>query len=310
MIIQNISKSSQIQISSIENPKIQNFQRKLDLTAPITLQLSQEGQQLSKLFKQFYEEYHSIEAIEKRQREQLEKEQTDRRLNNEFSLHVEYRFPENTLQKTIQKALEGKVVNASLYAAELASAIRSYISMPDKSVEERTAYREMALKQVEYIAENYFNNEKEAMNFLSEIIKYYENDILREKGYVVIDNSGIQPFKKYSSPMSNGEVSFYALAKKYIDKDYFERFMNGEGTPEESRKLLNQLQSLKKKYSKELAKEFERNEQQVAKLIQTTKSIFETFTWENGRVISELKEEQSYWNDVIEWNHRLLNLFF
>src|SRR5690606_21154900 len=110
-----------------------------------SLQLKQvsDDDHLGQLFRQFYEEYNSVEAVEKRRLEQLEKEKSYNRLEDEFSLKaVQYEFPENTLQHTIKKALEGKVVNASIFAAELASAIRSFVSMPDKSVEERAAYRE------------------------------------------------------------------------------------------------------------------------------------------------------------------------
>ncbi|KKB34530.1 hypothetical protein PYH69_08540 [Mammaliicoccus lentus] len=95
--------------------------------------------------------------------------------------------------------------------------------MSDKSAEERAAYREIALKQAEYIAEKYLDNEQEATSFMNEINKYYENDVLREKRYVVIDNSDLKPFKNYSIPLSNdNDVSFYTLAKKYMDEDYFE----------------------------------------------------------------------------------------
>src|SRR5690625_8043472 len=87
------------------------------------------------------------------------------------------------------------------------------------------------------------------------------NDVLREKGYVVIDNSDLEPFKKYSSPLSNGnDVSFYTLAKKYMDEDYFERFINGEGTAKESAKLLIQLENKKEKKRKENTKEYEYRE--------------------------------------------------
>ena len=138
----------------------------------------------------------------------------------------------STLQYTIQKAVEGKVVNASLYAAELAAAIRSSVSMPDKSVEERAAYREMALKQAQYIAEHYFEDEQEAASFLNEIMKY-----------------DVKPFKKYSNPISNdNDVSFYALANKYnkyMDKDDLERFIRGEGNPVESAKFLSSLTIIK-----------------------------------------------------------------
>lgn len=60
-----------------------------------------------------------------------------------------------------------------------------------------------------------------------------------KKRYVVIDNSDLKPFKNYSIPLSNdNDVSFYTLAKKYMDEDYFEWFINGEGTATESAKFL------------------------------------------------------------------------
>lgn len=226
---------------------------------------------LSQLFRQFYEEYNSVEAIKKRELEQLEKENAYNRLEDEFSLKVKYEFPENTLQYTIKQALEGKVENASLYAAELAAAIRGSVSMPEKSMEERAAYREMALKQARYIAEHYFDNKQEASSFMNEIIKYYENDVLREKGYVVIDNSDLTPFKKYSSPVSNGKM--------------------------------------KEKYAKEIIEEFELHEQQVEEQIKTTKLMLESFVWENGRVTGPIEEQPNYLVEVLKWNQNMLNLF-
>lgn len=276
----------------------------------LKISFSQEGLILSKLFKQFYEEYHSVEAIEQRQREQLAEAEAYNRLEDEFSLTVKYNFPENTLHQTIKVALEGKVVNASLYASELASAIRSSVSMPDKSAEERAAYREMALKQAQYIAENYFDNEQEASSFINEINKYYENDVLREKGYIVIDNGNIKPFKTYSSPISNkNEVSFYTLAKRYMDKDYFERFINGEGTPEESAKFLMQLNNNREKYTEAILSESEREEQQAVAAINTAKSALEALEWEHGRNIRTIEGQPSYLYNVLKWNNQMLNLF-
>ena len=261
-------------------------------------------------FQQFYEEYNSAEAIEQRRLEQLEKEQAYNPLTDEFNLLVKGNFPENTLHHSINEVLEGKVKNASLYAAELASAIRSSISMSDKSVEERTAYREMALKQAEYVAENYFDNKEEATSFMNEINKYYENDLLREKGYAVIDNSDLEPFRKYSSPLSNGnDASFYTLAKKYMDEDYFERFINGEGTAKESAKFLMQLENNKEKYRKEITEEFEFNEQQVEALVKDVKSMFESFVWEKGHITGTTGEELDYFDELINWNKNMLSLF-
>src|SRR5690625_7586310 len=113
--------------------------------------------------RQCHKENNSDEEIEKRKLEQVEKEQSYNRLEDDFSLiEVKYVFPENTLHHTINEALEGKVVNSSLYAAELASAIRSSVSMPDKSAEERTAYRKRALKQ-EIRRESSRRNEERTM---------------------------------------------------------------------------------------------------------------------------------------------------
>lgn len=266
---------------------------------------------LGRQFQKFYEEYNSAEAIEKRQLEQLEKAQAYNHLTDEFMLKgVKYHFPENTLHHTIMEVLEGRVVNASLYAAELAGAIRSSISMPDKSGEERAAFREMALKQAEYIAENYFDNEQEARFFMNEIYRYYENDVLREKGYIVIDNSDLEPFKNYSSPITKGnDVSFYTLAKRYMDEGYFERFVNGEGNPAESGKFLMQLQNNKDKYSKEIIEEFELNEQQAKEQIIATKSMLESFVWENGLVVGTMEEQPNYLDEILKWNKSMLNLF-
>lgn len=279
-------------------------------TASLKLNKPSKNDPLVQRFQQFYDEYSSAEAIEKRQLEQLEKEQAYNRLEDEFSLKgVHYVFPENTLHHTIHKALEGKVVNASLYAAELASAIRSSVSMSDKSAEERAAYREMALKQSQYIAENYFRNEQEAASFMNEINMYYENDILRDKGYVVIDNSDLQPFKNYSSSIANDNGSFYTLAKRYMDKDYFERFMNGEGTAAESAKFFMQLENNKEKYLEEIIEEFELIEHQVEELVTVTKSMFESFEWESGLVTGTKEELPDYLDEVLKWNKHMLNLF-
>lgn len=272
-----------------------------------------ENDKLGELFRQFYEEYNSVEAIEKRRLEQLEKEQSFNRLTDEFNLEgVEYIFPENTLHNTIKNALEGKVKNASIYASELAEAIRSTISMADKSAEERATYREMALRHAEYIADHYFDNEEEAAMFMTEITKYYENDILREKGYIVIDNSDIEPFKRYSSPISKeGEVSFYTLAKRYMDEEYFDRFMSGQGTPEQSAKYLMQIQNNKEKYTKEILEENALLEQQSEATIQAAMLLLDSLQWENGRVVASTEDSQQpdYLRDLLVWNENMLNLF-
>ena len=63
----------------------------------------------------------------------------------------------------------------------------------------------------------------------------------------------------------------------------------------ESAKFLMQLKNNKEKYSKEIIEEFEINEQQVEEQITATKSILESFVWENGLVTGTMKNNQIIW---------------
>lgn len=280
--------------------------------ANLKLNTVSEDDPLIQQFRKAIEEYNTPEAIEQRKLEQLEKEQAYNPLTDEFNLLVKRNFPENTLHHTIHQAMEGKVKNASLYAAELANSIRSSVSMADKSVEERAAYREMALKQAEYVAENYFDNLEERTAFMDEVNRYYENDMLREKGYVVFDNSDLGPFKKYSSPRDKGNVSYMALAREYMDEDTFERWINNKASKEETDKFLHHLIKNQGKWSKEIIKVADQSAQLAEKAIAKVQEKFASFTWENGRVIArgeEGEEQPNYFNDLLEWNEHMLNLF-
>ncbi|MBO1003873.1 hypothetical protein [Pseudogracilibacillus auburnensis] len=275
--------------------------------------LADENDELLASFQSFYQEFMSAEAIEKRRLEQMENEQSFNQLESKFAVEgVHYVFPEGTLQHTITKALEGKVKNASLYASELASAIRGSISMPEKSVEERSAYREMALRQAEFIADNYFESEEEAKAFMDELLEYAENDLLREKGYIVIDHSDMKPFKAYSSPNAkHDEVSLSTIAKRYVDNDYVERMINGKGTPEETRQLLMQIQQHKKKYQNGILSEFVKNERDAINQINSGKEMVKNLEWVDGYVSNNAETDQSdILTALIKWNENMLNLFY
>lgn len=277
--------------------------------ASLTLRTGTDQDALIQNFRTFVEEYNSPEAVEQRKLEQLEKEQAYNPLTDEFNLLVKRGFPENTLHHTIHEAMEGKVKNASLYAAELAGSIRSSISMAHKSIEERAAYREMALKQAEYVAENFFDNEEERAAFMDEINRYYENDLLREKGYVVFDNSDLEPFKRYSSPRDNGKVSYMTFAREYMDEDTFERWITNEATKEEIDKFFRQLVSNQEKWSREIIEEAELHTQRVEKAIANVQEMLESFVWVDGRVIATGEEQPDYLDELIQWNENMLNLF-
>src|SRR5690625_1829103 len=229
-------------------------------------------------------------------------------MTNEINLLIKGRFPENTIQQTIYKSMEGKVKHASLYAAELAESIRSSISMPDKSAEERAAYREMALKQAEYVAENYFDNEKERAAFMEEVNRYYENDLLRERGYVVYDDSDLEPFKKYSSRRDDNKVSYMTLASEYMDEDTFERWIN-YATEEETDKFFRQLVNNRAKWSREIIEKVEQNAQKAEKAIADAQDMFATFVCADWNFIATGEEQRDYLNKLIKWNEDILNLF-
>jgi hypothetical protein len=57
----------------------------------------------------------------------------------------------------------------------------------NETVEERAINREKGLKLAEYIAENYIDESDERKEFLNGIKYFYDNAVLRDKGYTVIE---------------------------------------------------------------------------------------------------------------------------
>lgn len=138
-------------------------------------------------------------------------------LENEFQiLGVSYVFKPGSLEQFISEKLEGKAENASLLASEIAENIRGTVSNPNATIDERAVNRKTALRLAEEIARNYFDNVDESKDFLSVINEYAENDVLREKGYVVFDNSDMKPFKEYTLPTApENYICGSTFAEKY-----------------------------------------------------------------------------------------------
>lgn len=191
--------------------------------------------------------------------------------DNEFLvLGVTYTFSENTLEKSIADYLNGKSKNPSLVANELAQMIKGTIFNPEATVEERGINREIAMKNAKYIAEKYFENQDEAEAFMNEISRYAENDIMREKGYVVLDNSELAPFRSYTTAY-NGSVSWRQYAEKYGTSDLREIFEN----PIELEAFVNKISNLSPKWDDEIVKEFEAHENHVAEIIRNVKNTLD-----------------------------------
>ncbi|MPW25480.1 hypothetical protein GC105_06735 [Alkalibaculum sp. M08DMB] len=186
-------------------------------------------------------------------------------LENEFQiLGVKYIFQEGTLEQFLTEKLEGKTKNASLLASEISKNIRGTVYNPNATIEERAINRKTVLKLCEYIAQNYFYNEDEFNEFLAEINKYVENDVMREKGYVVFDNSDIEPFKNYTFPnATNDYINASSYAKKYGYTN-FEEILNDHEKLEDFLKVLNKNGET---WTKQIVKEFKKNEQLVQSII-------------------------------------------
>ena len=148
--------------------------------------------------------------------------------------------------------------------------IRGAVYNPNASVEERAINRETALRHTEYIAANYFDSPGEAKAFLDGVNRFAENDILREKGYTVIDGADIAPFRSYINP-ADGSIGWSAYATKYGKSDIREIFAN----PYERQLFFNSLSANQKKWSEEIIKAFENNEKAVADIINTVKSTLD-----------------------------------
>lgn len=173
-------------------------------------------------------------------------------------------FNDGTLEKFIADSLEGKAKNASLVANELGQMIRGTIHNPNATVEERATSRETALRLAEHIARDYFDNPDEARAFLDGINRFAENDVLREKGYIVFDNAkpDVVPFRSYTLA-TDGSVNWSEYAKKYGKSDVREIFSN----PKELQSFVNALSSNSQKWDAEIVAAFEDNEKRVADMI-------------------------------------------
>jgi hypothetical protein len=186
-----------------------------------TVEISAAGRQNLELKIRGPEDFHfaNMDEVLAQQRELKEKGMQDpKRLDpfdDPFQLRgVTYQFPDGSLEKSLTDYLEGKAINPSLVAAELSRMLKSTYSNPGATIEERAVTRETAVRNAEYIAQNYFRDHDEAQGFMALVRKAAEKDILREKGYFAFDNSD-KIIKAHSLPGS--ENAFNANAKRVAE---------------------------------------------------------------------------------------------
>ena len=189
--------------------------------------------------------------------------------DNEFQiLAVHATFIEGSLEHFIQGALDGKVRNSSLVASELGQMIRSAAYNNGATVEERAVLRETGMKHAEYIAQNLFDDPNEAKAFLSGVKGFYNNDVLREQGYTVLEGAGSPHiFKSYISP-HNGEININEFAKKHGVSDITSIISD----PVKWTEFTAALNKNRDKWSEEIIKAFEDNARNVDTIINLVKS--------------------------------------
>lgn len=174
-------------------------------TGSVKVTFSDEAYQLLKSFSMSEKTYNALfnNEISKAEKRELLDELVETDNTQKPELEVTSSSGLTFLDQYLSDILRGKVENASVIASQITENIRATINQPELTVEERAFNREMALKQAQYIAQHYFEDREQAREFLSVINRYANNDILREKGYVMLDGfikgEDVGPIEPYSS---------------------------------------------------------------------------------------------------------------
>jgi hypothetical protein len=239
---------------------------------PVTVTISTQGR-LASLQMNLASLDTSIFSEEARNQRRAESEQLmNERLSldpfdNEFQiLGVVHEFNAGTLESFIQGALDGKARNASLVANELGQMIRSAANNNGATAEERAINRETGMRHAQYIAQNFFDNPDEAKAFLDGIQQFYDNDVLREKGYTVIEGSDIAPFRSYTMPNApKGHMSLNAIAKHFGASD--EVLNNPDKLLGFVVNLFETQRLAPEEWNKDIVESFDENEQRIADMI-------------------------------------------
>jgi hypothetical protein len=97
-------------------------------------------------------------------------------ISNEFNVQHQ----DGSAEHFIFSVLDGRVENAYDVAMQLGNMV---FNTSNTDLETRAADREAGRELAKHIAENYFDDPKEAQAFMDKINKYIENSELRDKGY-------------------------------------------------------------------------------------------------------------------------------
>lgn len=228
-------------------------------------------------FLKFDKDFMSHEAATLRKMqlaEQLRQPAVIQSIETDVRLGIKYDFSPNSLEGYIASALNGKVQNSYVVANELGQMIRgAAYDRNNSTIDERAVRRETALLNAQYIADQYLHNPDEAKAFLKKVQEAADNDILREKGYVVIEGSGIEPFRNYTMPGApEGYVNTSALLKKYDPNLSMRELMEN---PSKYNAFASEAQKYEQQWAAETILSFEQNAANVDGIIKQVKDTFD-----------------------------------
>ena len=277
-VTQNVTTTNTNHYGNVVGNSNQSTEQTKTNDVAVTVELSQAGCSQAKLYLGNRTDSASDEAL----REQLKNEAKVARqdggkygnavdpFDNPFQLtSVTYSFREGSLEDTINKYLDGKAFNSSLVAGELGKMLQGTFHNAHATVEERAVNRETAIRNAESIANVYFDDENEAKAFMDVIRKAAEDDVWREKGYLVVNVPDIRALRPHENPIDTEDSRMYNL---FALKNY--GMTPDKMTPEMFKEMdaafLTAFQKDKgKSLGAELNKPFDDNEKAVASKIES-----------------------------------------
>ncbi len=176
---------------------------------------------------------------------------------------IEHTFNEGTLANHIHQSLKGKIDDADGVADRLNDMIRATFGS-GATVEERAEQRETGLLHAEYLAETYFENPDEAKAFLDEIYRFANNDVLREKGYRLLDDWDGVPIRPYEDATTPDRRISHEAYARHAGYGSLREVM---ADPETTKAFYGELEKKQGAWSKEIKEAFEASEARIDEII-------------------------------------------
>lgn len=161
-----------------------------------TIEISAEGKQQAQLYHS--DDHPNLFESYREKMDQMKSELKGTRSESSSQIWI---YSQGSIGEAIHGFLSGgKMDGSAIIAGELGAMLEGVQSNPNGTVEERAVNRELALRSAEHIAKNYITDPNEAEAFMKLVKEAADNDILREKGYLVDErNPSDEPLRSYET---------------------------------------------------------------------------------------------------------------